>query len=398
MKVSIKNVAYGLLFLMALYFERLEAYLFLLLVFVELVQGIRNHSRITISAEMLFLSVCYVWYFFAASILTGSFGTYSIIRVLLGPVMGYLTGMLLTDSEDDVKKIIIIVAIGNIVYGVINLFMSPSITWVNRSVIDIWTGGYNAATLQSSFFTAAIGIALWLFRWNRFGKVCCITILGLSSYNAFMTSTRTTLYIVVISVMVGIYIQIFLSEEKDKRLKRVVLSLVVIAIAVIAFLVMFNRNVYGIRDLYEKSNLNTRVSYETANFGGGFSRSKRWMEGIQNILSHPGGMGNSFVQYAHNFWIDTGVSVGIIPFLSLIFYTVCIGLDLIKLNKCKEISSETKVLLTTTYIAYCMNFMVEPIFEAVPFMVITFFMINGAVKKILTAQTEEENNACAVVV
>lgn len=398
MKVSIKNVAYGLLFLMALYFERLEAYLFLLLVFVELVQGIRNHSRIAISAEILFLFVCYVWYFFADSILTGSFGTYNIIRILLGPIMGYLTGMLLTDSEDDVKKIIIIVAIGNIVYGVLNLFMSPSITWVNRSVIDIWTGGYNAATLQSSFFTAAIGIALWLFRRNRFGKVCCITILGLSSYNAFMTSTRTTLYIVVISVMVGIYIQIFLSEEKDKRLKRVVLSLVVIAIAVIAFLVMFNRNVYGIRDLYEKSNLNTRVSYETANFGGGFSRSKRWMEGIQNILSHPEGMGNSFVQYAHNFWIDTGVSVGIIPFLSLIFYTVCIGLDLIKLNKYKEISSETKVLLTTTYIAYCMNFMVEPIFEAVPFMVITFFMINGAVKKILTTQTEEENNACAVVV
>ena len=84
----------------------------------------------------------------------------------------------------------------------------------------------------------------------------------------------------------------------------------------------------------------------------------------------------------HNLWMDTYDSVGIIPFVILILYTISIIINLLNLYKNKQIIKESKIMLLGVYIVFMILFMTEPILESGPLMFAFFIFINGFVSGI----------------
>lgn len=103
------------------------------------------------------------------------------------------------------------------------------------------------------------------------------------------------------------------------------------------------------------------------------------------MLAYPYG-GSKILQgnYAHNLWIDTINTVGIIPFYLITLYSILTMLNLIKLIKNNNIKDDIKHLLFSIYLGLSINFMLEPILEGVPYLFATMCIINGLTDRYLS--------------
>ena len=85
--------------------------------------------------------------------------------------------------------------------------------------------------------------------------------------------------------------------------------------------------------------------------------------------------------YVHNLWLDVLYATGLIPFFFLIIYTFKSITNLIRLIIQKNTDVELKIFIFSIYTGFFLNFMVEPILEGVPYMFLSFCIINGMIRK-----------------
>ncbi|MCF7931500.1 MAG: hypothetical protein K9L02_08335, partial [Acholeplasmataceae bacterium] len=82
--------------------------------------------------------------------------------------------------------------------------------------------------------------------------------------------------------------------------------------------------------------------------------------------------------YAHNLWLDVLYAVGTYGFFPLVAYTLLTFSTLGRMIASKKIDAGIKVLVTSIFIGFILNFSVEPILEGVPYIYFLFCLINGA--------------------
>ncbi|KWX87462.1 hypothetical protein AMQ83_12970 [Paenibacillus riograndensis] len=87
------------------------------------------------------------------------------------------------------------------------------------------------------------------------------------------------------------------------------------------------------------------------------------------------------LNYAHNLWLDVLYSTGIIPFFLLAIFTMLCIKNVVYISKRRNVNKLFIFVIISVYAGYLLNFMVEPILEGVPYMFLSFCLLNGMIKK-----------------
>ena len=387
MLVSIKTIELVILFLLGIELFQMEMPILTVLFFIILMTSIKKHIGLRISAELIVLSVCFtINYFVLLFRNEASLSIFYIIRSWLGPIMAYLIGYFMVDKKNSVLiKVISVLGIGFFIHGFLNLISSSNLTVSSRSATNFWTGRPVTATLQSTYFIIAIGVSVyWLFFYKKKYKFFGIVIIFCVLWNAMLTASRTPLFLTGLMLIIGYALkQLNIGDKKSMFIKMVKLFLGLGVITIILIL-LYHYNVFNIKAIFEKSYLGIRlagIENETA-----MSRSESWSIALWGILKNP--FGFKVNHYAHNLWLDFGMTSGVFPFLLLILYFVMIVDTLIKKIRNRVLGIRESTLIVLVYFCMCVSFMLEPILQGVPFLFFAFCIINGGVASLNNKKVE----------
>lgn len=123
----------------------------------------------------------------------------------------------------------------------------------------------------------------------------------------------------------------------------------------------------------------------------GSGRTTIWLLSIGNVFLKPSGWSDSeIVGYAHNLWLDVSRVAGILPFLTIILFTIiCISLVYhIVINTPENHFFNTTIL--TYFCGFMIVFFVEPIMEGF----FTFFLIYCVFIGILSGYNDNRKFQC----
>lgn len=380
MKIQLKNIieiiTLSLLVLFAVSFRGNDM-IFLTVLGIGAVISFAFQRKIVLNIELCLLILTFFSYYYIF-LCRGSqyLQLYYAYRSFLAPIFAYLFGYAFTNSNHKkALKIFIAVAVGRMIHGLLNEYISfNALTANHRSVVDFWTGNEYVATLQATYFIFAIAIGAWLLiKPKLMHKAIGTGLLILSLISGLLISSRTAIVMVAVAV---VYIIIF--NQRKNAVKK---SLILISLLAVIF-VAYNYNLVGIRSFIEHSNLMQRMNER----GGDFlstTRAQLSMQVLRSLFDYP--FGDMPFRYAHNLWLDVARQTGLIPFVLIILYAISTIYNLYRVNKQKVYLYDFYMLVNLLYLIMFMNFFTEPILEGAPTVFYIFCMINGAVHSLVKA-------------
>ena len=92
--------------------------------------------------------------------------------------------------------------------------------------------------------------------------------------------------------------------------------------------------------------------------------------------------------YAHDVFLDTYDEAGIFSLIAVIAVVLNAISKLWKLIKTPQISSNLKLLLLCIYVAILIEFIVEPILDGMPWLLMIFCFFNGMIAAIVQRKRE----------
>ena len=290
-----------------------------------------------------------------------------------------------------------------LIYAVVfGLFMYASLNMIDyvkeyaagsgpRIAYDFWVGHMIGAPLMGVYITpVALLLTYNLFHlnWKKdlFIKIVHFISFGLSVYFTILLQNRSYFFIVSIVFVLMFLLQIVLN--KFKMLKPTFIA--VVFIGIIYFSYKFN--VFGIQTFIVDTAWYTRVIKTIENgilIDGRFTiyplvRDQFKLYPLGGYQMDLGGL-----VYAHNLWLDILYAVGRYPFFIFVGYTLLTITTIVRINFNKHIDTSIKILISSVYLGFTLNFMVEPIIEGVPYVLIIFCLVNGATYEYLKMTREK---------
>ena len=388
MVIKMSTVFFAIIAMLGMELFQMEIFIISIL-FLAILIAYRKKSM-KISAEFIVLVACFtINYFVLSAKDTVSLSIFNLIRAFLGPIMGYIIGYFVVDKDRNrLETLIYVLGMSYFAHGVLNLFSTTTLSTSSRYVNNIWTGDPTTATLQTTYFIFAISIAVfWIFFKRKFYRLGGICILGAALWNAMQTASRTPLYLIALTLVGGYTMKQYHSKEKKEFFKNTFKLLFILLLSVIVLILLYHNNIFGIKETFESSFLGQRLSMIDREIGD--TRLEIWIDSFQKLITHP--MGYEDEEYAHNMWLDMGKETGILTFALLVVYTGMILYRLWKNVYKKKSEGNRRFLLVFFYAVACVDFMLEPILQGVPFVFISFCMINGGVAS-LGEESLDENS------
>ena len=368
-----------LLFLLSMNFMNKFNYIIIAMFFLTLMNMLLRREKVYITLEFLVLWICFSSYFITY-VTHFEITLHMSIVYWLGPLIGYFTGIHIVNilKKISLDTIIMIMVLGLFTHGMLNmnLYFQQGIN--GRTVPDIWLGYNRAATLQGILFTLICSLlfyALFICR-KKYYKYLIILGTIISIYCTLQTASRTLLVISIICFIFNFLLYVYLN--KDKRSK--VIKMVIYILLFLCIIVIFYKfNILNIKSIYKESPLYERMKYDVGTVSLGEDPRLKMSKAVFIIMfKYPfGGNKITEISYAHNLWLDSAKTVGIIPFFLLMTYTLFTIITMFKLLNHKYVQSEYKYILFSIYVSLMINFMVEPILEGMPNIFIIMCIING---------------------
>lgn len=349
-----------------------------LLILALMIMSVRN-----LPWSFIFLSFLILLFGIIYTIILNFHNDYNLIRAyrdVFIPITLYLVGYILIYSNnilvrDDkisyIKKIIMIAALGLFIYGttnlVVHLFIYGDITYYNRDVYNVWSGGFEAATTQGSRFTlmsALFAPAILIFNNNKiFSKGIRFILLFfvfISIVATIMMANRTLIVIFVINFIACLLFYFKINQNNAKIVLKV---LIIITLLFILAKIMYSVNLFGVQSFLKSSNLYARLQVLEGNFMINSSRFTAWKITLIGLFQYPMGGSQALIGLSapHNLWLDVAYTTGVIPFVLLIVITAVYLLIFVRIIKSSEIDNNFKLFLVSITISLLLNCMVEPI-------------------------------------
>lgn len=306
--------------------------------------------------------------------------TYYILPILLSPIISHYVGYLFTSSSTSHRytyALVIAMILGRFIHGFLNLLINDFVVLDGRNGYDIWTSSPIAATLQSTFFIMVIGASpgiLFFEKFKKFNiliKLSMIFLLLLSLYNAYISATRTPILIFVsLNIVVGLILL-------KTRFKKVVKSIMLIGISVIIVVFAFP-NFSG---QLVNSQLFGRLFGNVDSLYVDVSRLDMIVSTLKQSVVLP--WGDGLTESSHSLWFDVLKQVGWIPFLFLLVYSALSAAVFYRLWVNKNIKFNLKLLIVCLAITLLVQFSVEPILKAVPYLFSLYCVIVGIASGLL---------------
>lgn len=374
-------------FLFSLNFLNKE-YLFIVITIIfGLFLGFYKKTYKGINLDFLLLILFSVFYYFTL-IRYNTSNVVMFLLYLMGPGACFFSGYIVVKSlnEKFIIKTIYFIVFGNFLYGFLNMIMYSryfGLSSTQRRVPDFWSGIDIAATLQGTHFTPLVSLVFFsflLWRINGYTRILAamsIVAIFISLYSSFIIGNRTLIVISVFIVSLNAIIYIIYYRIK---IYKVINMLYFLCLFISLLIGGYIYNFGGIRIKMENSQLFLRTNEFS------FSEDPRFLvygKVLKQMFKYPfGGYKMDIgLNYAHNLWLDVLYSTGIIPFFLLATFTFLCIKNIVYILKKGNINKLFIFLIFSIYVGYLLNFMVEPILEGVPYMFLSFCLLNGMVKK-----------------
>ncbi|WP_417324741.1 hypothetical protein [Faecousia sp.] len=344
------------------------------------------HIRhIVITQQAILLALFSIFYFIFYSY-HNSFVFADLLKYLVMPWACYLVGShFIRNSPNRNLLLLMIISIsaGFFLHGTLNVVSYQFFHRVDeryaRLAYDFWHKDYLSVTAQGLLFLfpTAISICL-LFFGNRKWTIPSLLVLSISLYNAIQQAYRAFFFVSGL-LIVGILIYIlFTAKISLRRRLHIILGAVILFLIV---LIVWQADIAHLKSTFVSTRLYRRITQgDLLNAGG---RINIWKSFFDNWLRYPFGSNNQFVlyggqTYAHNFWLDIYRVAGILPFIFSISATIDEIIILFRFGRLHTDRSISPIAFCFTSAAI-INFMVEPIYIANPYIYYFFLMIQGGI-------------------
>lgn len=387
--LNIDRIWIVLVFLFSLNFMNLTNLIFIFFIIIGLYKVWISEARFKFSIDFVLL-IMFTFSYFTILIFYKSLGFQSLLVYVIGPILCFFIGYFIYNNKDDLLvNTIFAIVFGNFIHGLLNMFIYFFENGFNINVIglrtfpDIWQGTALTATLQGTYYSLVasllfFALLLILSRQKVGIGIIIIFATSFSLFASFIMGNRTLLIILALSTILCLFVYMTLNKLNFKR-NAVVLT--IISFIIITFFLIYNYNFLGTRTFIESSTLYSRIQNLSLQND---SRSSFVLLAINQLLDYPMGGYKMFLgggNYVHNLWLDVLYATGIIPFAFLISYTFVVLINLLKIMKNKVNSLDFKVLIFGLNLGFLLTFMVEPILEGVPYLFMSFCLINGMISK-----------------
>ena len=310
----------------------------------------------------------------------------AIIKPVAFP-MSYILGYGLCNAKENgsvvSKRFFITVAVlaaGSLLHYLLNWLISDNAD--GRDSVDFWTRTALTATNQAAMASMAVGLAAALLlgsgiKWyyKLLGLAMLIAILA---YNLVL-SGRTLILMTAIALIVAAFYNI-----KENRRGRIIF-IAGIAIAVLAVFYAYTQNLFDLRTTIENSMLFGRFTGEYGIELTEDSRLDHKLIFLQKILDYP--MGGAHIRdmhgYAHDLFLDSYDEAGWIAIATIFAYFVSSVIRLLKLVYRKQIPFMVRLVALCMYITVYVEFWVEPVLQASPWLLASFCVMDGMVSIML---------------
>lgn len=326
--------------------------------------------------------------------------TWTYVKYWLGSPMMYFMGksFISLKTKSFFKWIIYIVVFGLFIYAGLNMidYVKEYATGSGpRYVYEFWKGHMINAPLMGVYITPMGTLIIYnLFHLNFKKdivlKIIHLILFGLSIYFTIILANRSYFLIVPIVFVCMYLLQLVLN--KFKMLKPTFIATVFIGLIYYAYRFDF----LGVKTFIIDTDWYVRIIKTMENGLLSDGRFKVYPFIRDQFDLYPLGgyqMDLGGIVYAHNLWLDVLFAVGLYPFYMLVAYSALTLFTLFKLNIAKNIDISVKLLVSSVFLGFTLNFMVEPILEGVPYVFFLFCLINGATYEYVKVSRIEEKLA-----
>jgi hypothetical protein len=302
----------------------------------------------------------------------------NVVFISLYPPTFYLLGKYLARSKTAEEIIpflfllITLIAIPVIV-DVINDIQANQFINIHRTIErEDGTQAASATCLGLRVSLAVASVGLLFGKCNsKYEKIALtpfLVVAGLGITCVLHLINRTGVVLIAVSVLIT-----FLFNVRHFS-RKTILMMVLVMLILTLFYIPQLQFVTEVSDAYAVRN-------EGGNISTGGGRTQLWEYGLNNILHYPFGVPRSErVHYAHNYWLDTNMTGGIIALLFLLFITIRH-----LRNSWQTIRNMQAGLLRNLFITINIGFfltaLVEPIMEGFMVYVFLLFMFLGIVQQ-----------------
>ena len=348
-----------------------------------LILFIDNGFKLKISNIKVFILLC----LFSISFFIFSYdlGFYSVMGFCLP--MAYYIGNNLIKSEENIKKLIYIIALGMGVHVILNLlyeFYLYGFDFVKHgSHLDIWTQSKIAATTTATNYMIIIGCIYFVIFKEKNKKIkllFLVTFLIMMYYNLYL-GRRTPILILPICLIVCFVCEFLVFNGNKKLMKKILLIFTIVFTTAVIFwlfdLLGFKTRISGL-PFYKKFLQEGLSSGRLEILIEGAKLMPYYLWGGQNISSI---LGIGF----HDLWTDIYDYAGIVPFVLFVIYTVYDAVVAYKVIRNNKNNNDLKLLLIGVLLTCFLQSILEPLLTGSSILLICIVIIYSSLESFTEA-------------
>lgn len=314
-----------------------------------------------------------------------------VLAYILGYMVIYKNRRKEKEAATTFVTLMLILAGGALGHYILN-WVANMDTATRREVIDFWTKEVLAATNQAAMATLALAIAIGVMfstNVNLRNKVLAFAVLAMVlAYNLTLSGRTLILMALIVMAVAVIYNAVCNKKSRRKLLWGVGL---LVAVVILAYL----RDWFGLRGMIDESLLVDRF---TGNYGISLwddTRIARKIEYLKHLPYYPFGGGKLYGLYgfAHDLFLDSYDEAGWFAIFSVAAYWVLTVGRLARLLRSRQTPFAVRQIVFCIYIAVFIEFWVEPVLHASPWLLASFCAIDGGVSAILCSNAENSQSS-----
>lgn len=217
---------------------------------------------------------------------------YAPVKYALALPLSYILGKLIigTEQENANKKILaiyIVMAVPMFIQSALDFGVNWHYDWTlgTEKWMEFWTGEPEARTTYEMGFvltTSTLGVAILRFKKHKIFSILIFIAIAFSEFLIVHAEGRQNPVMMVVSIFLVMCMYVYDNwSPENKKLKRTVFIIVAVGIiGLVALIIMFATNAFGLMDIYKNSYWSS----------GGFLKNERlainW-RGFKNMLKYP---------------------------------------------------------------------------------------------------------------
>lgn len=305
----------------------------------------------------------------------GNFNYGSILMPIINCPILYLVGKYLV-LKNDLKVVPIIIFVIVLALALISVISVLKDISINGFLVSAMGRNVPLIGYSSSFNVAATGISSRLI---PIVTLCSFILLPLSTkekilivgcaFICLICGVRIQSRTLVLTTAIAFFLMTVFSWRSLSISQKIVLLLVFIFSS---FLVLYVLNTYS-----SQLGIIERFQGDELESGGG--RTYRLIAVAENMFKYPLGAMPNTITYAHNLWFDCARSVGLLPFMMLVFISIKYLITYLKVDRLLHGRLILKSILLLQSFSLFILFMFEPILEGIPMLFQYFCVLFGII-------------------